>query len=77
MSMRRLFGISCACFGDVRLRNRQDAGEGHIPFTRARTPAFSKEAKKLPTIKSSSLRWGATQEGWSVDYSSQGMEQRL
>ncbi len=75
MSMRRLFGISCACLvtSACAIDKTPEKSTSHYPSEDA---GFFQGSEAAPTIKSSSLRWGATYEGWSVDYSSQRVEQR-
>jgi rare lipoprotein A (peptidoglycan hydrolase) len=73
--MRRLFGISCACLvtSACAIDKTPEKSTSHYPSEDA---GFFQGSEAASTIKSSSLRWGATHEGWSVDYSSQRVEQR-
>ena len=75
MSMRRLFGISCACLvtSACAIGKTPEKSISRYP---SEDGGFSQGSEEDPTIKSSSLRWGATHEGWSVDYSSRRVAQR-
>ena len=76
MLMRRLFGISLACLviSACATGKTPEQSISHDPTEAAGFFQGNEEAGS--TSKSSSLRWGAAHEGWSVGHSSERVEQR-
>lgn len=75
MSMHRLFGICLACLvtSACAIGKTPEQSISHYPSEPA---GFFQGNEEAPTGKSSSLRWGAADAGWSVDHRSERAEQR-
>jgi rare lipoprotein A len=73
--MRRLFGISVACLVTSACATGKTP-EQSISDYPSEPAGFFQGNEEAPTGKSSSLRWAAAHEGWSVDHGSERVEQR-